>query len=168
MPHLLRRSCLIRNRGYTFLGLMIIVAVMGVGLLTIGEFWHSVNIREKEEELLFVGDQYQQAIKAYYAHSPNKLQPYPMNLEDMLKDPRYPTTQRYLRKIYNDPIQGTSEWGLLKNATGGIIGIYSLSEEMPIKQGNFRLKYQGFEGKTKYSEWVFMYVPPTKNLSRLQ
>jgi type II secretory pathway pseudopilin PulG len=166
MRHLTRKCHRGRNRGFTFLGLMIVVAVMGVGLLAVGEVWHAANIREKEEELLFVGDQYQQAIKAYYVHSPNKLQPYPMNLEDLLKDPRYPTTQRYLRKIYNDPIQGNSEWGLMKSANGGIIGVHSLSEEMPVKQGNFRLKYQELEGKEKYSEWVFMYVPPIKSSPR--
>lgn len=146
--------------GFTFLGLLVIIAIMGVALLGVGEVWHSARQREKEQELLFVGDQFRQAIKSYYAHTPvaNKVQPYPVNLEDLLKDPRYPSTQRYLRKIYLDPITGSDKWGLQKKGNG-IIGVYSMSEETPIKQGNFRKADQEFEGKTKYAEWLFMYVP---------
>jgi hypothetical protein len=44
------------------------------------------------------------------------------------------------------------------NPNGGIYGVYSQSEEEPIKQSNFVLANIGFEGATKYSEWVFMYV----------
>ena len=39
---------------------------------------------------------------------------------------------------------------------GGIYAVYSLSEDTPIKQNNFRLVDQNFEGKTKYSDWVFL------------
>ena len=147
-------------RGFTFLGLLIIVAIMGVGLLAVGEVWHSARQREKEQELLFVGNQFRRAISSYYRHTPaaNKQQPYPTSLEDLLKDPRYPSTQRYLRKIYPDPISGSSEWGVVTK-NGGIYGVYSLSEEAPIKQENFRPSEKDFEGKTKYSDWLFMYVP---------
>ena len=147
-------------RGFTFLGLLIIVAIMGVGLLAVGEVWHSARQREKEQELLFVGNQFRQAIKSYYLHTPAGHQRYPATLEDLLKDPRYPSTQRYLRKIYPDPISGSTEWGTLKNNTNkAIIGVYSKSEETPIKQGNFRLRDKDFEGKTKYADWLFTYVP---------
>jgi len=167
IPNRLRQSQLNLPRkigGFTFLGLMMVVVIMGIGLMAVSEVWHNAAVREKEQQLLFVGDQFQQAIEAYYVNSPNKQQPYPLSLEDLLKDPRYPTTQRYLRKIFVDPITGSANWGLLRNAGGGIVGVYSLSEEAPIKQSNFRLKYQGFEGKTKYSDWVFMYAPPAQRL----
>jgi len=152
---------LTRMRGFTFLGLMMIIAIMGVVLLSVGEVWHFAQKRNKELELLFVGDQYRRAIKTYYDHTPSSSrQTYPMNLEELLKDPRYPTTHRYLRRIYPDPITGASEWGVLRDPNGGIIGVYSLSDEMPAKQGGFRLAEREFEGKTKYSEWYFKYVPP--------
>ena len=158
-----KSSCLKASghmRGFTFLGLLIIVAIMGVGLLAVGEVWHSARQREKEQELLFVGNQFRRAISSYYRHAPaaNKQQPYPTRLEDLLKDPHYLSTQRYLRKIYPDPISGSSEWGVVTK-NGGIYGVYSLSEEAPIKQGNFRPSEKYFEGKTKYSDWLFMYVP---------
>jgi type II secretory pathway pseudopilin PulG len=147
--------------GFTFLGLMVIIVIMGVALLVVGEVWHFAQKRAKEQELLFVGEQFRRAIKSYYAHTPaaNKKQPYPTNLEDLLKDPRYPSTQRYLRKIYLDPVSGSEEWGLLKNPGGGIFGVYSLSNETPIKKSNFRLLEQEFEGKTTYADWQFKHVP---------
>jgi type II secretory pathway pseudopilin PulG len=146
--------------GFTFLGLMMVIAIMGVALLAVGEVWHTAQRREKEQSLLFVGDQFRNAIHAYYQHAPaaNKQQPYPTSLEDLLKDPRYPSTQRYLRQLYLDPIRGSAEWGLLKKGDG-IYGVYSLSEEAPIKQSNFRLADKDLESKSKYSEWLFMYVP---------
>jgi type II secretory pathway pseudopilin PulG len=145
--------------GFTFLGLMVIITVLGIALLAVGEVWSVAKQREKEPELLFAGDQFRRAITAYYAHSPNKQQPYPTNLEDLLKDPRYPTTQRYLRQMYLDPMTGSAEWGVLRKPNGGIYGVYSLSEQSPIKQSNFRLVDKDFAGKSKYADWLFMHVP---------
>jgi type II secretory pathway pseudopilin PulG len=150
-----------RMRGFTFIGLLVIVTIMGIALLAVGEVWNFAQKREKEQALLFTGGQFRQAIKLYYMHTPAsaKLQPYPMSLEDLLKDPRYPSTQRYLRKIYLDPFTNSPEWGLLKNPNGGIYGVYSLSAETPAKKENFKLADKSFEGKTKYSEWAFSYSP---------
>ena len=144
--------------GFTFLGLMMIIAILGIALYAVGEVWHNAQRHAQEQELLYIGGQFRRAILSYNAHTPtaNKLQAYPTSLDDLLKDPRYPTTQRYLRKIYIDPISGKAEWGLLRVANGGIFGVYSLSDETPRKQTNFKLSDQLFEGKTKYSEWVFM------------
>lgn len=150
-----------RIEGFTFIGLLMAVAIMGVALLAVGEVWSFAQKREKEQELLFVGGQFRQAIKLYYAHTPatSKLQPYPMALEDLLKDPRYPSTQRYLRKMYLDPINNSSEWGLLKNPNGSIFGVYSLAQGAPVKKSNFTLVNGDFENRTKYSDWIFKYAP---------
>lgn len=148
-----------REAGFTYLGLMAIIAVMGLALASTGEVWHMALKREKEQELLFVGDQIRHAISQYYQHSKLKANRFPVSLEELLKDPRYPETERYLRKIYNDPITGDSKWGLVTGPDGQIFGVYSLSEAEPIKKSNFSPKYSSFEGKMKYSEWVFIGVP---------
>jgi type II secretory pathway pseudopilin PulG len=147
--------------GFTFLGLLMIIAIMSIGLLAVSEVWNVARKREKEQELLYVGHQFRQAIKMYCTRGPrgNQIQIYPMYLEDMLKDPRYPNTRRYLRKIYTDPLTGSNEWGLLKNPNGSIYGVYSLSEDFTIKRDNFDLEDVGFKGKEKYSDWKFTYVP---------
>ncbi|MEN6585110.1 MAG: type II secretion system protein [Sulfuricella sp.] len=143
-------------KGFTYIALLIFVAIMGVVLASVGEVWHMAAQREKERELLFVGDQFRRALNQYSRHASGGSGRYPMSLQDLLKDPRTPATQRYLRKIYRDPITGSSEWGLVKGPSGEILGVYSLSEDEPIKKRNFRLADASFEDKMKYSDWVFM------------
>jgi type II secretory pathway pseudopilin PulG len=145
-----------RARGFSYIGLLILVAVMGIGLAAAGEIWYTALKREKEQELLFVGGQFRLAIERFYKNTPGQARRYPLHLEELLRDPRHPETRRYLRKIYLDPMTGRAEWGLLTGPGGEIFGVYSLSEDEPLKQANFRLAEQDFEGKVKYREWVFM------------
>jgi type II secretory pathway pseudopilin PulG len=147
-----------RPRGFTFLGLLFAVAVISATLGSAGIVWHTAQQREKERDLLFIGNQFRQAI-GYYFNSPGQAKKYPQSLEDLLRDPRVPGTQRYLRKLYNDPVTGRAEWGLVKLADDRIIGVYSLSDKQPIKQSNFSIADNDFEGKKKYSEWSFVYRP---------
>lgn len=154
-----------RIGGFTYLGLLVIVLVMGVALAGAGEVWHMAQRREKEQDLLHTGNQFRLALDAYYENTPGRERRYPATLEDLLKDPRHPSIQRYLRKIYRDPVTGGVEWGLLKGPDGEIYGVYSLSQEEPVKKGNFDLADRNFEGKAKYADWVFMHVPG-QNTSR--
>jgi type II secretory pathway pseudopilin PulG len=130
---------------------------MSAGLALIGEVWHTSNVREKEAELLQVGNEYRRAIERYYLSGPQRQ--YPKNLSDLIKDPRMPGTVRYLRRLYPDPITGRDEWGLVKSADGGLAGVYSLSENPPLKVSGFALRDAAFEGKNKYSEWQFAFAP---------
>ncbi len=148
-----------RESGFTYLGVLVTILIMGGVLASAGEVWHLAIKREKEQELLFVGNQFRQAIKLYYENTPPFAQRYPARLEDLLVDPRYPSVQRYLRKIYADPINGNTAWGLVKGPSGEILGIHSLSTKAPVKKGNFSSVDKNFENKTKYADWVFMYVP---------
>ena len=144
------------GKGFTYLTVLFIVAFMGVGLAVIGEVWHTAALREKEAELLFVGNQYRRAIERYYLSGPRQ---YPRTLSDLLKDPRKPATERYLRQIYPDPITGKDEWGIVKAPDGGIMGIHSPSEDKPLKSASFRTRDKEFESGTKYSDWKFVFTP---------
>jgi type II secretory pathway pseudopilin PulG len=137
--------------GFTYIGLLILIAMMGFALTVVAEVWQTVQTRDKEEELLFVGNQFRRALAAYNANGGR----YPHQLEDLLKDPAFPGVRRYLRQIYRDPITGSTEWGLLKPDGNSIVGVYSLSEAKPLKQAGFSLADESFEAKDKYSEWVF-------------
>ena len=68
--------------------------------------------------------------------------------------------QRYLRRIYRDPITGKPEWGLVQSPTGGIMGVHSLSNGRPIKTGAFDEADKELDGKVRYSDWQFVYTPP--------
>lgn len=145
-----------RQRGFLFLALMIGVAIMGIGLGALGQQWATVQKREKERQLLFIGGEFRRAIAQYAEKSTNTVNRYPLTLEDLLKDPRYPTPQRYLRKIYIDPMTGTRDWGLVRGPSGEIFGVFSQSEEAPLQMANFGPADIQFEGRLKYSEWIFM------------
>lgn len=146
-----------RSRGFTYIGVLVMVAVMGMTLAAAGQVWHTAQQREKEQELLFVGDQFRRAIDQYYRNTPTKGRRYPARLEELLEDPRQPSVKRYLRKIYMDPMTRNTEWGLITGPNGEIYGVHSLSEAEPLKKSRFRLVDKDFEGKTKYSEWLFLH-----------
>ena len=142
-----------RSMGFTYIGVLAAVVIMGIVLGAAMEIWHTAMQREKERELLFVGNQFRQAIGLYYRVGKT----YPATLVELLKDPRQPAIRRYLRKVYRDPITGKAEWGLVLGAHGEIIGVRSLSEDHPIKVSGFTAANRGFEGAKKYSDWIFSY-----------
>lgn len=146
------------QRGFTYLTALFLVAIMAGGLALAGEVWETSGKRDKEAELLFVGNQYRRAIELYYEGTPGGVKRYPHSLEELLADPRHPSKRRYLRRLYPDPFGG-KEWGLVKAPDGGISGVFSLSEERPLKTGNFRLRDAGFESAKRYADWKFAYSP---------
>jgi type II secretory pathway pseudopilin PulG len=146
------------QRGFTYLTVLFIIAMMAGGLALIGEVWHTSAVREKEAELLFIGNEYRKAIERYYSVKGRQPQ-YPKNLADLVKDPREPGTVRHLRRLYPDPITGAEEWGLVKSADGGFAGVHSLSEGTPMKTAGFAVRDASFEGKSKYSDWQFVFSP---------
>jgi type II secretory pathway pseudopilin PulG len=148
-----------QQRGFTYIGLLIAMAIIGAALAGAGVVWHTAQQREREAELLVVGDQIRLAIARYYNAVKGPAKQYPQSLDDLLRDPRLPSVARYLRKLYYDPITGTTKWGLVKDGNDRIMGVFSLSEEKPIKQANFSAVDGQFEGKEKYSDWRFVYQP---------
>lgn len=145
-----------RAAGFTYLTILFVVAFMGLGLSIAGQVWHTAVMREREAQLLYAGNQYRRAIERYYLSGLNQ---FPRSLEDLLRDPRKPGTERYLRKLYPDPLTGRSEWGIMKAPDGGIMGVYSQSEDKPIKSAGFPLVNRDFEGAAKYADWKFIYNP---------
>lgn len=146
-----------RAAGFTYMTVLFLVAIMTAGLGFVGELWQTAALREKEAELLYVGNQYRKAIERYYLNGPRQ---YPRELADLIKDARKPTTERYLRQIYPDPFTGKPEWGIVKAPDGGIMGVHSLHEEPPLKVANFLPRDRALSGAGKYSDWKFVFTPP--------
>lgn len=145
-----------RERGFTYIGVLVLVVLMGIALAATGQSWRTMQQREKEQELLFAGQQFRLALERYAHDTPGQARRSPLRLEELLQDPRYPGIRRHLRKIYLDPMTGNAEWGLITGPGGEISGVYSLSDGEPLKKSNFALVDRQFEGKLKYSDWVFM------------
>lgn len=143
--------------GFSYLWVLFLVALMGVGLTVAVEIEATATQRDRERELLSIGRQFRTAIGRYYeTQLPGGRREYPTSLEDLLLDNRVPGVKRHLRKIFVDPMSGNTEWGLVK-VGGRIVGVHSLSEKMPIKQGGFASEDMNFRDKKKYAEWVFAY-----------
>ena len=143
--------------GFTFIGVLLLVAIIGLALAAAGELWSTAVKREKEVQLLFVGDEFRRAIGSYYESSPGVKQ-FPRQLEDLLEDRRSPAVRRHLRKIYVDPITNTTKWGLV-NYGDRIIGVYSVSPDKPLKIANFEGEDEAFKGGGAYTDWRFVYQP---------
>ena len=148
------------QRGFTYIAILLLVALHGVVLAVAGTMWHVAQKREKERELLFVGDQFRRALRSYAASGPGLAGQLPRSLDDLIRDPRVPGIKRHLRKVFVDPMTGTADWGLVLTRDGNaIVGVYSRSQDAPLKTGNFPADDQDFEGASKYSEWTFLYRP---------
>jgi type II secretory pathway pseudopilin PulG len=142
--------------GFTYIAALMVVIIMGIMLGAVGQSWKMAADREREEELLFRGSQYRDAMIRWYKPRPGGHPTTPLvDLKDLLKDPRSLSKVRYLRRLYKDPMSD-KDWVLIKDPTG-IIGVASSSEAIPLKQGNFPKEYLAFEGKTKYSDWQFVW-----------
>jgi len=155
------------ERGFSYLVLLFAVAIAAAGMAGTGIVWHTAQQRDKETELLFIGNQIRYAIASYSARTPGNLRRYPATLEELLKDPRFPTTVRHLRKLYRDPITGTTDWGLIAAPGGGIMGVYSKSEAAPLKRADFDAPNLPFEDRAKqlgekltYKDWQFVIIGP--------
>jgi type II secretory pathway pseudopilin PulG len=153
----------VRQRGFTYLAALFMVAILSGGLALAGEVWDTSARREKEAELLFVGNQYRSAIQRYFLSGPQRQ--YPRALEDLLKDARRPGTERYLRRLYPDPITG-KEWVLVKAPDGGILGVHSASQESPLKVAGFRPRDATFESAKAYSDWKFVAALPAPTAAK--
>jgi type II secretory pathway pseudopilin PulG len=126
----------IRNSsGFAYIALLVVIIIIGISLGAAGKYWSSVKLREKEEELLFRGNQYRQAIERYYLSIPGRPQ-YPQSIEDLVKDNRSATGKHYLRQKFKDPITG-EDFVEIKNPYLRIIGVHSSSDKLSLKQAGF-------------------------------
>lgn len=142
-----------RQHGSVFMGMLVTVAVVAVMLMETGTLWSSVLQREHELELLARGNEIRRAIGLYYKAG----NAFPKSLEELVLDRRQPTVKRYLRRVYTDPLTGTTEWGVVPGPGDTIMGVFSQAKGTPFKQGNFAVINQSFTGQGSYQGWVFLY-----------
>jgi type II secretory pathway pseudopilin PulG len=106
------------QEGTLLIILMIGLAVASIALTAGTQAWSTTWRRDNEEELIFRGNQYVDAIIAYRKEHGGQ---FPLNLEDLYKPG--PRRLRYIRKLYKEPIGKDGKWGLLYLMPGGQ-GVY--------------------------------------------
>jgi type II secretory pathway pseudopilin PulG len=152
--------------GFTYVGLLLCLFVIALSSLVVVQTSSLLVRRAAEQELLCIGREFSVAFRTYYQSTPIGQRRYPNSLQDLLRDTRTPEISRHLRRLYADPLTGKETWGLVQAPEGGILGVYSLSQETPIKIGNFDVDQTGFENSTSYSDWKFYYSPIVLNLRK--
>ncbi|MCJ7555650.1 MAG: type II secretion system GspH family protein [Gammaproteobacteria bacterium] len=147
------------DRGFTYIGILLAVALIGISLAAIGSTWSLQIRRAKEQNLIYVGQAYRRAIASYYRSGPAGVHQYPTSLSDLISDPRTPELQRHLRQLYADPMTGSADWRLVKTLDGVIIGVASQSNQEPLKRANFDVWEADFENAACICDWEFVFLP---------
>lgn len=148
-------------QGYTYAVMLIAVAVSSITAAITGAVTSTAMQRERETELIFRGQQYQLGIQRYYEAGAQRQ--YPQSLDRLVKDPRF-NSRRHIRRLYSDPMakndsDSRSHWQVIRNDSGGIIGVASMVNSPPIKRARFPHQLKHFEGAVSYREWTFIYRP---------
>lgn len=148
------------NAGFSYIGVLLAVAIVSIATTAANRYWSTLLQRERETELLYRGNQIRAAIRSYYTHPPaGQRQEYPRAREDLLQDPRFPQTRRHLRQWYPDPMTGSDQWILIRDAGGRIKGVHSAHPGQPLKRSGFPAAYRSFETAAAYTDWKFVFVP---------
>jgi len=146
--------------GVMLLALLLMLMLASIAVMAAADVWRTTRQREDERELLFVGEQYRQAIRRYYFAAPRgTARVLPAHLDELLTDTRYTVPMHHLRRLYPDPITGNTDWGLVM-VGDRIAGVHSTSEAVPLKQVGFPAAEAVFEARHSYQEWVFLFSPP--------
>ena len=95
-----------RERGYVLFGIVVGLVILGISMTAAVPLWQKVVQREREQELIFRGYQYMQAIELYHRKYAGA---YPADVEVLVKE-------KFLRKAYTDPFSedGDGEFRLLR------------------------------------------------------
>ena len=152
-------------RGFTYLGLLALLAIQGAALAALGRHVSTAVQRDKEAELRFRGQQIRVAINSYLqAKQPAQ---YPARLDDLLVDERLQPPRHHLRQVYNDPFTGKPDWEELRDATGtGLLGVRSRSDHPRLATDGAEIAGEG----PRVSDWQFISdgkhnnTPPGGNL----
>ncbi len=153
------------EKGFTYMAALLMIVVVATGLMVVQKQWSTIMKREREKQLLFRGTQIIQAIESFYVNSPGQIRQYPRSFDVLLKDNRFPTLKRHLRKKFKDPMTDDGSWGVIYDGKGAIKGVFTRHQGEPIKKRGFPETYKSFENKSRYSDWKFMFEPKKETTS---
>lgn len=147
------------EHGFTYIGLLIFVALMAAGTMVALGAGDTLARRTAEAELIAIGQEMRTALQRYADATPIGQPTEPRELVELLRDPRQPGVVRHLRRIYPDPLTNKAEWGLLKTPEGRIAGIHSLSHTPVFRRTGFPPGCEIFTEATFHDEWIFAPLP---------
>jgi type II secretory pathway pseudopilin PulG len=166
-----------RSGGFTYLGLLALIVLIGLMLARAAEVWTVAAQRDREQELLWAGHEYREAIGRFVARNHH----YPATLQELVGETSAnadssagntgdgPATApgvlgalgfRALRQLYRDPMTNSTDWDTVPSADGRIMGVVSKSKLRPLKRAGFDDADLTFADADTYGSWQFIYQPP--------
>ena len=123
------RSRASRGRGVAFLILMMVLTILLISLTVAAPDIYTVGQREREEELIFRGNEYARAIMLYH----RQFNRFPTSVKDLIKKTN---GYRFLRHDYPDPMTRSGKWRFIHaNAAGVVIDSKTLTPPAVKKPG---------------------------------
>ncbi len=89
--------------GFTLLIVMFAIFLLTLGLMIAVPVWQTQIQRELEEELIFRGEQYVEAVRLYQTKNPGQ---FPENFDELIEE-------KFLRRFYPDPMTDHGEWNVI-------------------------------------------------------
>ena len=128
--------------GYVLIMLMFVVTAMGIGLLVAVPVWQTQIRRDKEEELIFRGKQYVEAVRIFQIKKPGT---FPKTIEELVEE-------KCLRRPFKDPMNPAGDWNIILLPESGAQG-GSLRQRpggIPVRgrQGSGQEQAQAFSAQT--------------------
>jgi len=162
------------RRGYLVIMLLMAVFVITIGLLVAVPVLQTEVQREKEEELIFRGRQYAEAVRLYLLKNPNQ---YPSSLEDLLE-------KKCIRKLYKDPLGPNGEWDIILatgrpgGGTGGAqevlvaparaLGSIKSARILGVVSSSKRRSIKIYNEQESHDKWLFFHGQDPKNLPTIR
>jgi type II secretory pathway pseudopilin PulG len=142
-------------RGYILIMLMLIIIIMSIGLIVAVPIWQTQIQRENEEELIFRGNQYVEAVRIFQLKNPGS---FPRSLDELVE-------KKCLRRLYRDPMTPDGEWNIVLHQEG-----MSGMGRQTSRQGRGPLSPQNPQtrGQTEFFTPQKIMVAPLKALSSIQ
>ena len=91
------------SAGYTLIILLFAISVLLIGLMIAVPVWQTQIQREREEELIFRGKQYVEAIRLFQVKKPGS---FPKTMDELLEE-------KCIRRLYTDPMTKNGEWNII-------------------------------------------------------
>ena len=114
---------MLKQRGFTYLWVLVAVAILGIGLVGASDVWQTTVRRQKLEQLDWAGRQYAQAIGSYVESSPGLAKSYPGTLADLVEDRRGAVLKRHLRQLYPNPLSADGQWEVIVGTDTFVHGV---------------------------------------------
>jgi type II secretory pathway pseudopilin PulG len=109
-----------RRPGYVLIILTFAVFLLAIGLLVAVPVLQTEIQREKEEELIFRGKQYAEAVRIYVQKNPGR---FPASLKELLE-------KKCIRRLFRDPFGPDGQWNVILTTGQAPTGRQSAQEVM--------------------------------------